>query len=102
VPASVPAGQKYQSSKADWQNTASKEDEDFKCLKFEMTGGQYYQYEYTSDSARTGNQEGKIFSAIANGNLNGDAKNSKFELKGKVVDQRIILNTAVIETDPDE
>src|SRR4051812_2066296 len=67
-------GKKYQSSKADWSDTADvKDNKASPCLKFEMTAPQYYQYSYAATGTATGD-----FTANAMGDLNGDATYSTF------------------------
>ncbi len=99
-------GKKYQSSKVDWMGAATKAaDEDFKCLKFEMTGGQFYQYEYSSSikaTPTTADQKDTTFTAIANGDLDGNGTASKFSLDGKVINSRVVLNTSITEDKPEE
>jgi type IV pilus assembly protein PilA len=107
------AGKKYQSSKADWSppldvtNGAG-----FPCLKFEMTAPQYYMYNYTSDATSgtpasgtkpgTAANAGTKFSAIANGNLNGDTTLSTFTLAGAIAEGRPIIAPAITEVSPEE
>ena len=70
------AGQKYQSSPAEW-NTHG-----WECLKFSMQDPQYYMYSYTQGGAvddTTG-----TFEAIAQGDLNGDGNLSYFGLAGAI------------------
>jgi hypothetical protein len=66
----------YTSSTADWQQGAP--DEGFRCLGFEMTAAQYYQYDYAS----TGNQ-GR-FTAWARGDLDGDGVTAELSQNGEV------------------
>jgi len=105
VPASMDSvkGIKYQSS------TDPKEDyhvgdtlTGWKCLGFALDAPQYYQYEYTATVDATDPNANK-FSAIANGDLNGDGKVfSKFERKAVVRNSEIVLAPAIEETDADE
>lgn len=87
VPAAATSikGMKYQSSVAEWQNASDSPTKGWICLKFSMQDPQYFQYTYTS--ADTSN-----FSAIANGDLNGDGTLSTFQILGKV--QGGVLNVA--------
>jgi type IV pilus assembly protein PilA len=91
VPASVAliAGKKYQSATQDWEG-----DPGWKCLKYEMTTPQYYQYSYTS--------AGTSFTTVANGDLDADGTLSSFELRGKVENDRIVIAPQISETNPDE
>jgi type IV pilus assembly protein PilA len=89
VPTTVPAGEKYQSSEANWDTDG------WNCLKFSMRGPQYYQYEYTVDGSVG-------FAAIARGDLDGDTENSTFQLDGDVVEGTLTVSPAINETNPDE
>ncbi len=70
VPATVP-----KAARADGNWTAPT----WACLKFTMTGPQFYQYNYTS--AGTGGTA--TYTATAYGDLNGNSVNSTFALTGK-------------------
>jgi type IV pilus assembly protein PilA len=103
VPAAIAdvKGKKYQSSKADW--AAGNANEGWKCLKFEMTGAQYYMYKYQdSGNAAPTTADGQKFTAIAAGDLDANGTESEFKLRGAVKDSRVILNTAMEETNPEE
>lgn len=68
---------KYQSSPADWNQVG------WSCLKFSMSDPQYFQYGYESDAvAGTNGAVGDTFTAIANGDLDGDGTTSSFEFFG--------------------
>lgn len=67
-------GKKYQSSPADWGGNQS---EGWACLHFSMQDPQYFMYTYKRADEST-------FSAIANGDLNGDETLSTFSLAGAV------------------
>lgn len=75
VPDDVPAGEKYQSTPAQWNGTG------WACLKFSMKDPQYYRYQYqaTDTAASTG-----TFTAVAHGDLDGDATTSEFTLAGGI------------------
>jgi type IV pilus assembly protein PilA len=83
-------GKKYQSAPADW-NVGASTNVGFSCLHFLMDSPQYYQYGYTS-SGTTGSA-GDSFTAIANGDLNGDGVESTFTLKGQI-NSSFVLNVA--------
>jgi type IV pilus assembly protein PilA len=93
--ASVPStiarvsGQKYQSVASEW-NTDAVGNSGFACLKFTMDAPQYFQYSYT---AKVTPAAGDSFTAIANGDLNGDSIESTFMITGSV-NSALILNTA--------
>jgi type IV pilus assembly protein PilA len=84
--ASVPAGKgsiagaKYQSSPTEW-NTDAAGNSGFACLKFSMDQPQYYMYDYQSPG---GGASSTTFSAVANGDLNGDGNLSTFSLAGSI------------------
>lgn len=100
VPAAVPKGVKYQSTKADWSDpTDVKNNTGFPCLKFEMTAPQYYQYEYKANGASADND---YFEAKAFGDLNGDTVPSTFTLKGVIQEQRLTLAPQIQEESPEE
>jgi type IV pilus assembly protein PilA len=102
VPSSgPPAAAKYQSTKVDWSPTADvSSNMGWPCLKYEMTQPQYYQYKYASDSTAT--TTGSIFSATANGDLNGDTVPSTFVMRGEVASGRLRLAPSLEETSPEE
>ncbi|MCA9594134.1 MAG: prepilin-type N-terminal cleavage/methylation domain-containing protein [Myxococcales bacterium] len=92
VPVAVASikGQKYQSKPQEWTTDQPAtgpggSHEGFACLKFSMNDPQYYQYTYTgpADVASAG-VVGASFSAIANGDLNGDDILSTFQIDGQV------------------
>jgi type IV pilus assembly protein PilA len=75
VPASKDSikGKKYQSSPADWGGDQSS---GWACLHFSMQDPQYFLYIYQAAST--------TFTAVANGDLNGDGNLSAFKLAGAV------------------
>ena len=97
-------GKKYQSigtSGSDWlvdQSTNA----GFFCLKFSMDQPQYYMYNYVQGGGGS-NVVGGNFSAIANGDLNGDGNLSTFSLIG-AIGSGMVLNIApsINETAPEE
>ena len=96
VPDKVPTGVKYQSSTAKGKDYNSGDASNgWVCLRFQMEGPQYYQYNYTAD----GN---KSFDAVAKGDLNGDGTNSTFTRSAVVRNGQIVLSPALIEDQPDE
>jgi len=101
VPAAPPAGAKYQSTKLDWSPVADVTSNlGWPCLKFEMTQPQYYSYKYASDSTAT--TTGSIFSATANGDLNGDGVASTFQIKGEILSGRLRVAPTIEEFSPEE
>ncbi|MCA9585147.1 MAG: prepilin-type N-terminal cleavage/methylation domain-containing protein [Myxococcales bacterium] len=102
IPASANSikGQKYQSSKADWSNTADvTANKGWPCLKYEMTAPQYYQYSYQSFGSAA---NGDSFLATANGDLNGDTVLSTFTLIGQIQNSRLTLAPSIGEVSPEE
>jgi type IV pilus assembly protein PilA len=98
VPSSgVPAAQKYQSSKADW-NTGSAT-AGWQCLKFSMEQPQYYMYQYIAGNTSSINGD---YTAHAWGNLNGDGTTSHFSVSGSAQNGQITTSPTVNETDPEE
>ena len=95
VPAAVPVAQKYQSSKADWETGDATSG--WKCLQYEMTAPQYYQYNYTATGTTAGS-----FTVIANGDLNGDSTASTFRAFGQVQEGRLNTSPQIEETNPEE
>ena len=92
----VPKGVKYQSStKAGEDYNKGDSSTGWICLRFQMEGPQYYQYNYTAN----GNAS---FEAVAKGDLNGDGTNSTFTRKAEVRAGQIVLSPALIEDNPDE
>ena len=91
-------GKKYQSTKADWSNTADvTANTGWPCLKFEMTAPQYYQYSYGASGTSTG-----TFSATVTGNLNGDTVYSTFTMLGSIQNGRLTLGPSIGEVSPEE
>jgi type IV pilus assembly protein PilA len=76
VPTAVPAGKKYQSKPSDWAVTG------WECLKFSMRDPQYFRYNYVVTGAV--DAVDTTFSAVAEGDLNGDTNTSYFGLDGKI------------------
>jgi len=101
VPAAAPVGKKYQSQKTDWGNAADLSNHaGFPCLKFELNAPQYYAYNYTATGTYSAN--GNEFSAIAEGDLNGDGTKSTFTASGKIQENRLTVSPSIAEIDPDE
>ncbi len=73
TPAAVPVASKIKTVAADW-NTAG-----WTCLKFNIDSPQFYAYKYESNSA-TGTDA--MYTATANGDLDGNGTMSTFELTG--------------------
>jgi type IV pilus assembly protein PilA len=100
VPSAIGAvqGKKYQSSQApgsDWQAQNSSNG-GFACLKFAMQAPQYYMYSFTNVGATA-------YTAMANGDLNGDGIQSSFQLFGSIdSNNQLISSPNIQETNPEE
>jgi type IV pilus assembly protein PilA len=101
VPSSAASikGQKYQSTVAEW-NVGGPTNTGFACLKFTMDSPQYYMYNYLASGTGA---SGDSFSAIANGDLNGDGVLSTFQITG-AVNTNMVLNIApnLYSSNPEE
>jgi len=99
VPADKAAiqGKKYQSSAAEWAVDSASRGKGFACLRFSLSDPQYYMYSYTGTAGAAGE-----FSAVGEGDLNGDTNLSKFELKGKVSSGTVFVSPNFIEVNPEE
>jgi hypothetical protein len=64
-----------------------------------MDQPQYYLYNYTATGADTLTG---TFAAIAQGDLDGDAAPSTFQIQGAVRDGAVALSPSVEETEPEE
>ena len=67
----------------------------FACLKFEMAGPQYYRYNYVGVSGAT-------FSAVAEGDLNGDGTTSLFHQDGSILSGALLVAPSIVEVNPEE
>jgi type IV pilus assembly protein PilA len=99
VPAGTtpPAAQKYQSQATEWNSGDAQTG--WQCLKFSLEEPQYYLYGYTSGatSAFSGN-----FTALANGDLNGNGVFSTFTISGLAYSGAIAISPNIQETLPEE
>ena len=97
VPAAITsvAAKKYQSAPGDWNVGASSTPPlGFACLKFSMDAPQYYMYSYKA-SATT-------FTAMANGDLNGDGVSSTFSMLGTITSGVLNLAPNIVTLSPEE
>jgi type IV pilus assembly protein PilA len=96
-------GAKYQSDQgasADWNKDATTAGTGFACMKFSMSAPQYYMYNYVSGA---GPAAPALFTATANGDLNGNLVLSTFTLAGSVgADTNLYVAPTIVETDPEE
>jgi type IV pilus assembly protein PilA len=94
------AAQKWQSSRAEWSNAADVSNGvGWPCLRYEMTAPQYYLYTYTVTGSSANND---TMTAMANGDLDGNAVQSTFQQLGKIQSNRLTLSPALNEVSPDE
>jgi len=82
-------GKKYQSSPAEWNVDSSAGpgggSAGFACLGFSMQDPQYFMYGYTTTCAGNCDAANDLFSATANGDLDGDGTNlSTYYLLGQI------------------
>ncbi len=93
---------KYQSSPDEW--TQGDPVNGWKRLRFPIADPQYFVYSYRSSG--TAGSVGDMFSAIANGDLNGDGTLSTFQIDGKIVASStgndVFVAPNLIETNPEE
>jgi type IV pilus assembly protein PilA len=99
VPAAASSiqGKKYQSTNADWGVDASTPGKGFSCLKFQVSDPQYYMYDYVGTAGAAG-----AFTAIANGDLNGDGVLSTFSIAGSVTGGYVYVSPSFLEINPEE
>jgi len=79
VPADIPSRKKYQSKPSQWDGDF---DTGWICLGFSMQDAQFYRYSYE----QTGDTWAKdsTFTAVGEGNLDGDDLTSRFSMTGKI------------------
>jgi type IV pilus assembly protein PilA len=80
-------GKKYLSAPEEWRQEA------FICAEFQMTMGQYYQYQWVQ------NPDGASGYAVARGDLDGDGQTSQFELHVECHDSCLVA-PSLVEVDP--
>jgi type IV pilus assembly protein PilA len=95
IPGTPPPGGKYQSQPSDW-TTGQSATIGWVCLKFSLSEPQYFSYQYTSADT-------SHFSAVANGDLDGDGTPSTFQLDGELNSAREVkVSPTIQETSPEE
>jgi type IV pilus assembly protein PilA len=103
-------GKKYQSSNKQGVGAANTGAEDWeigsattgwKCLRFSMSEPQYFMYGYDAPTTSTG-AEDEVFTASAEGDLDGDAALSTFSLGGKIQQRVVTLSPNITEVQPEE
>jgi type IV pilus assembly protein PilA len=85
------ANKKYQSKASDWGGS---QHEGWTCLKFQVNEPQYYMYHYNATAS--------AFTAMAQGDLDGDNTPSEFKLMGEVDDGVVKLSPNIAEEQPEE
>jgi type IV pilus assembly protein PilA len=99
TPATVPLG-----SKVPVVTTAGSTTEynqpGWQCLKFAMTDPQFYSYSYTSDAPAAGISA--HYTAVANGDLDGNSQQSSFTLIGQGSDTGEAARVSLIILNEDE
>jgi hypothetical protein len=110
----VPAAQKYQTKKSEWELGVPTANggtggtptpaTGFYCLKFEMNQPQYYSYGYKGGTSTGGGGAGagQVFTATATGDLDGDGNKSTFTLQGAEENGRMKVATTIDEQNPEE
>ena len=95
-------GKKYQSSPSEW--ATGDQWVGWTCVRFSMQDPQYYMYNYTSTG--TAGAVGDVFSAIAQGDLDGNGALSTFSMNGSIQGQSgatvVTLAPNISELNPDE
>jgi len=95
--ASAVSGQKYQSSKVEWQTGNPRNG--WTCLKFSLEEPQYFAYTYSA--ANTSTVSGG-FVAAAYGDLNGDGIFSTFSVTGTAYSGSVAISPNIQATNPEE
>jgi len=100
IPAALASvgGKKYQSAASEWDG--GDKDNGWQCLKFSMAEPQYYMYGYAATLVSVG--EGSVFTATAQGDLDGDGTPSTFTMNGKVRSQQVVVSPTIDEVNPEE
>lgn len=90
VPADIPEGEKYQSQDSDWDDDAG-----WSCLRFSMSGPQYFRYDYSLVGT-----DG--FSIVADSKLGGaDDETLTLSLAGAVQGGTVTIAPAISEVSGD-
>lgn len=90
----VPVGSKMKAPPAEWDQDG------WKCLKFSINEPQFYAYTYTGDTSKTATDA--MYTATANGDLDGNTKNSTFQLIGQGSTTGDATRVSFIITNEDE
>jgi len=92
-------GKKYQSAKSDWSLDSASDGKGFICLRFAMSEPQYYQYSYRASGIGSTEQ---TFTAVAQGDLDGNGITSLFSLSGVASSGFVRVTPAIRELNPEE
>jgi type IV pilus assembly protein PilA len=97
VPATAPAGKKYQPSTTDNQDFNTGDNVNgWKCLAFAMTQPMYYSYHYvTGAGSGLSGGDGTGFEASASGDLDGNTTTSFFARGANVRNGSVVLSTEI-------
>jgi type IV pilus assembly protein PilA len=90
VPSTPPPAKKYQSAPGEWSGNAG-----WQCLKFQIQEPQYFSYQYVLSNST-------LYTATANGDLNGDTVPSTFSVVGSVMNGAMNTSVTIQQTDPEE
>ena len=90
---------KYQSGEAEW--STGDQTSGWTCLRFSLLGPQYFMYDYQAKSTNPA-ANGDGYSAVANGDLDGDGTLSSFVLEGLIASDTLTVSPAVKEVAPEE
>lgn len=92
-------GRRYQSGLSEWRIDATTQGVGFACLGFFIMEPQYFRYTYTAEGVGTNDQG---FTAVAEGDLDGNGISSRFVLRGVASSGVVRVAPAIEETNPDE
>jgi type IV pilus assembly protein PilA len=96
VPATIPAGQKYQPNPAQGDFETGDAATGWKCLRFQISDPIAYRYSYTNGSAPVSGQKATPgFEAAAEGDVNGNGVISQFALTGYIQDGALLRSTQI-------
>ena len=92
VPKDIPSAEKVQSDPdKEWIDG-------WKCLRFSMSEPQYYRYTYDSEQSGADG----TFTALAEGDLDGDTIPSEFKIEAKLTAGNLFVSPTIAEKDPEE
>jgi type IV pilus assembly protein PilA len=99
--ATIAGGKKYQSSDADWSTAGANNSQTagWLCLKFSLTGPQYYSYLYTATNPTSATGS---YTVTATADMDNDSTNAVFTLNAAIENNTLKVSPSIIETNPDE